>query len=96
MTLEVLRSLYSLAHYCRVLARPSGGKKIQRKGEELAAPLAVRQFFSHASHINCHTTKSGKGTGTRHNFTHGEIAFKGVGGTTGVLNPRFVVVIHAS
>ena len=86
VALEVLHNLYSLAYCCRSLARSCEKGMLRRDSLEKKAPQAVRRFLSHASHIVCHTTKTGTGTGTRHKFEKGEVVFRGVGVTTGVVN----------
>ena len=91
VVMAVFHSLYSLAYCCRSLAKPSAFDGQERRGVEnpdgsittgsleMAAPGHVRRFFSHASHIVCHSEKRGTGRGTRHEFVRGEIVFREVG-----------------
>ena len=92
----VINNLYSLAYMCRSLAKPHNedGWPIDKDGWvkcgslEKAAPGSVRRFLTRVSHITCHTTLAGRGTGRRHVFDRGEIVLGRVGGVTGNLNPH--------
>jgi hypothetical protein len=47
---------------------------------------ALKYYLRHISAITVHTSKAGRGNGTRHVFERGEIVLEGVGGMTGNSN----------
>lgn len=76
VTLEVVKSLFSLAATCWSLAN----------GDSEGEPTQIRRLLNHASHVIIHSEKRGSGTSTRHDFRGGEIVFRGVGGNTSKVN----------
>jgi hypothetical protein len=86
--MEVLRSLYWLAVYFRLTARPQDLETTE--GACLTGDFspAIRRWLRNVSGITVHTSIRGQGNGTRNVFERGEIAFSTVGPDTGNLNPH--------
>jgi hypothetical protein len=92
---DVLRSLYWMAVYFRCLADPVDPETGEYRdgtpcdGAYLeVTPAAVKPYLTHISGITVHTRIVGRGSGIRHEFLGGEIAFREAGDGTCNLNPH--------